>query len=237
VASQLDLAPESSPRTVLANSFSLTSVIDGSRGATATLALILTGAGVYGAVLGSWHGPRMAAYAALKLPLVFLLTAALTFPFQWTAAAALGVRLRLAQAATLTFGALAAAAAVLMALAPVAALFTFAAPPPGTGARTAHNLLYLTHTLIVGIAGLAGTAALRSGLVRLAGTERRATQILRLWILPFAVVGGEIAWALRPFVGSVFLPPQLLRANALDGNVYEFIWTDIAPHLLRSFLD
>jgi len=46
-------------------------------------------------------------------------------------------------------------------------------------------------------------------------------------------VGGEMAWALRPFVGSVSLehPLVFLREDALTGNVYEFIGTDIAPYL------
>jgi hypothetical protein len=63
-------------------------------------------AALYGAVLGSWHGPRLAAYDAVKLPLVLLLTAALTVGFAWTAAAALGLPLRFGQVAVLTFLAL-----------------------------------------------------------------------------------------------------------------------------------
>ena len=50
----------------------------------------------------------------------------------------------------------------------------------------------------------------------------------------FALVGGEVAWALRPFVGSVYKPVVFLRADALDGNVYEFIFTEILPHLLSG---
>lgn len=33
------------------------------------------------------------------------------------------------------------------------------------------------------------------------------------------------------FVGSVYEPVAFLRRDALDGNVYEFIVTDIVPHL------
>jgi hypothetical protein len=47
-------------------------------------------------------------------------------------------------------------------------------------------------------------------------------------------VGGEVAWMLRPFVGSVYLPVVFLRDDALNGNVYEFIFTDILPHFWRS---
>jgi len=46
-------------------------------------------------------------------------------------------------------------------------------------------------------------------------------------------VGGEVAWSLRPFVGSVYEPTTFLRRDALDGNVYEFVITDIVPYLLQ----
>jgi hypothetical protein len=33
-------------------------------------------------------------------------------------------------------------------------------------------------------------------------------------------------------VGSVYKPVVFLRQDALEGNVYEFVFTDILPHLL-----
>ena len=64
---------------------------------------------------------------------------------------------------------------------------------------------------------------------------RVAVTVYVTWALAYALVGGEVAWALRPFVGSVSPehPIAFLRADALDGNVYEFILADILPFLLR----
>ena len=124
-------------------------------------------AALYGAVLGLWHGPRLAAYDAVKLPLVLLLTAALTVGFAWTAAAVLGLPLRFGQVAVLTFLALAVASLLLASLVPVAGFFNLSAPAPTPAARTAHNLLYLLHTAFVGACGLAGTVALWKAMRRL----------------------------------------------------------------------
>jgi hypothetical protein len=199
------------------------------------LAGIMTAcAALYGAVFGMWHGPEMSFYVAVKLPLVLLLTSALTVGFAWTGARALGVPLGLGQVTVLTVLALAIASLLLASLAPVAWLFTFCAPAPGEGARTAHNLLYLLHTAFVGGCGLAGTIALRRGLHRLGIAPRSARAVYLLWVATFALVGGEVAWALRPFVGSVYAPVVFLREDALNGNVYEFIVTDILPHLLAD---
>ena len=193
--------------------------------------VMVVASAAYGAVLGSWHGPRLAVYVAFKLPLVLLLTSAATVPFSWAGAAILGLPLRLGQVAVLTFLALAAASLLLASLTPVAALFTLCAPSPGTDSRTAHNLLYLLHTGFVGGSGLVGTAVLWRGM-RALGSRRTVRAVCLVWIASFALVGGEIAWVLRPFVGSVYKPVVFLREDALDGNVYEFVFTDILPHLL-----
>ena len=191
-------------------------------------------AALYGAVLGLWHGPRLAAFDALKLPLVLLLTSALTVGFAWTAAAALGLPLRFGQVAVLTFLALTVASVLLASLAPVAWFFNLSAPAPTPAARTAHNLLYLLHTAFVGACGLAGTVALWKAMRRLDAPLRTLRTVYAIWIVAFALVGGEVAWVLRPFIGSVYMPVHFLRADALDGNVYEFIFTDIFPHLASS---
>lgn len=191
-------------------------------------------AALYGAVFGMWHGPELSFYVAVKLPLVLLATSALTVGFAWMGARALGAPLGLGQVAVLTFLALAIASLLLASLAPVAWLFTFCAPAPGAGARTAHNLLYLLHTAFVGGCGLAGTLALRRGLHRLGLAPRTARAVYLLWVATFALVGGEVAWVLRPFVGSIYAPVVFLRQDALNGNVYEFIFADILPHLLGA---
>jgi hypothetical protein len=198
------------------------------------LVTLVAGSALYGATLGSWHGARLALYCAIKLPVVLIGTATLTFPFQWIAARLCGVPLRLAAAAGSSVRALAVASLVLAALAPVAALFIAAAPPPGTGARTSHNLLYLMHTAVLAAAGMLGAARLNDQLRARAPRRAAARAAFVLWVATFAGVAGEVAWILRPFVGSVYLPLQFLRPDALDGNVYEFIWTDILPHLVSG---
>lgn len=195
------------------------------------LAVAAGGAALYGAALGLWHGPRMAAFAALKLPLVLLLTGAATLAFNALAAAVLGERLRPVEVARLTASALAVTGVLLAALAPAAALFSLAVRAPRTAARLDHNLLYLLHLGLVGAAGLAGTAALWRSLARACRTRRSARGVFCVWVGSLALVGGEVAWALRPFLGSVYAEVAFLRPDALDGNVYEFVITDIVPYL------
>ena len=204
------------------------------RRASALVLVIVVCGAIYGAVLGSWHGSRLAVYVAIKVPLLLLATAVITALFNWIVAALLGLMMRFRQIVALTLLPLAIASVVAASLAPVAWLFTTSLPPPSPVQQTLHNLLYLTHTLLVAASGLAGTTALRNVLVEICGTETLARRIRFSWVAVYAFVGGEVAWMLRPFVGSVHLPVVFLRHDALNGNVYEFIFTDILPSLWRS---
>lgn len=190
---------------------------------------------IYGAVLGSWHGPRLALYVAIKIPLLMLSTAVLTALFNWTVASLLGLRLRFAETFALTLVPLAVASLVAASLAPVAWFFTQSLPAPSPAQQTLHNVLYLVHTTLIAAGGIAGTMMLRRALVGVCGGDAQLARRVRLsWTIAYAFVGGEMAWALRPFVGSVHLPVVFLREDALHGNVYEFILTDILPHFWRS---
>lgn len=197
----------------------------------ALVAVMTAGAALYGAVLGAWRGGPQMIYAAIKLPLVLIVTSGLTMPFNWMTAILLGLRIRFGQVAVLTFLVLAVASVVLASLVPVVWLFTVSAPPVSVEARTTHNLLYLLHTGVVAFSGVVGASILRGTLGRLTDETHTANRIFFIWLVTFALVGGEVAWALRPFVGSIYFPVVFLRDDALSGNVYEFILRDILPHI------
>ncbi|MFN8060344.1 MAG: hypothetical protein U0Q12_14400 [Vicinamibacterales bacterium] len=199
-------------------------------------AVMVASAALYGAALGSWHGFRLAVYDAVKLPTVLVLTSAFTMLFSWIAARLSGVSLRFAQVAALTFLGLATGAVVLASLTPIAWFFTFCAPSPSGAARATHNALYLMHTSCVAACGVAGSRTLWFAMLRLPHPRSLVMGVYALWVLAYAIVGGEVAWMLRPFVGSVspVHPLVFLRHDAMTGNVYEFIVTDILPFLLSG---
>lgn len=201
----------------------------------ATLTLLMTiSAATYGAVLGMWHGGILPVYVSVKLPLVLILTSALTMVFNWLVAVLLGFPLRFGQVAVLTFMALSVGSVLLASLAPIAWFMTISAPEPSATARTTHNLLYLMHTGFVGACSLAGNVSLWAALRRIGPSPRTARNVYVSWVLTYALVGGEVAWALRPFVGSIYYPVVFLREDALDGNVYEFIIVGILPYLMAQ---
>ncbi len=190
-------------------------------------AVTVLGAATYGAVLGSWRDARLAVYDAAKLPLVLLLTVLLTMPFQWMIARLLGAALEVAQVGVLTAPALAIGATLLGSLAPVVALFTACSPPPSSSALATYDLLYILHFSIVGGSCFAGTLTLWRAILAVSPTRAAAARIGLAWLVVDAFVGGEIAWALRPFIGSISLPVAFLRQDAFHGNVFEALVTAV----------
>jgi hypothetical protein len=195
---------------------------------------ILVCGSIYGASLGAWHDARLAFYSAIKVPLLLLATATLTALFNWIIAALIGLPLKFGETIEMSLLPLAVASIILASCAPVIFFFDLSLPPPMPSARTLHNLLYLTHTALVAGAGVTGTTFLQRRLLEVChGDARLARRVHAAWVVAFAFVGGEVSWILRPFIGSVYLPVVFLRSDALHGNVYEFIFTDILPHLWR----
>src|SRR5262245_50817903 len=94
-------------------------------------AIIVVGAGLYGAAMGCWRGPLQAGFSAIKFPLVLLLVGLLNAVLNSMLAPLLGLDLRFRQSFSAILLSFALAAGILGSLAPVAWFFTWNAPPPG----------------------------------------------------------------------------------------------------------
>lgn len=58
-------------------------------------------------------------------------------------------------------------------------------------------------------------------------TDRRAKAVFNIWVLVFALVGAQMSWVLRPFIGDPDLPFTWLRSR--ESNFF----TDVLEALLR----
>ncbi|MEO8698535.1 MAG: hypothetical protein ABI867_00795 [Kofleriaceae bacterium] len=153
----------------------------------ATIAIAM---GIVGAALGSYRGDQQILYAAIKLPLVLLGTAALSAPVLTTLGMALGRRARLASDLALVMTALAYGALLLCACTPLIML--------GRALDLGyHQMILATVTMFA----IAGGMALRM-IVQAVSHERERgwlAAVLGLCTV-FVLVGGQLSWALRPYL-------------------------------------
>jgi hypothetical protein len=179
----------------------------------------------YGLTMGlmgfhdSWAtGVAQMLVSALKVPTLLLLSTAICFPVLYVVQVLMGARLTFAQTLTLIVMALALYGILMASCAPVAFFFAV------TGST--HDFMKLLHVLIFSFAGLWSMISLWLGLRAMCERSNLypplALRILKVWILVFAFVGTQMAWSLRPFVGSPGRPFQIFRQQ--EGNFYLGVW-------------
>jgi hypothetical protein len=188
---------------------------------------------------GSW---RWLLSAAGKVPLLFLFTLVVTFPSLYVFAALANSRLRVRDTLRLLVAAIAVNLGVLASFGPVTAFFTVS-----TDSYTFMILLNVLFFTVAGAVGLGflnravgavfpaeplrgahqdGDAAVAERAAEHAARDR-ARRIFRVWLLLYGVVGAQMGWILRPFIGNPHLPFQMFRAR----------WSNVFEFLMRTVLD
>jgi hypothetical protein len=180
--------------------------------------------GIYGVCMGvfsltaggSGHALQILA-ASVKTPALFLLTLLVTFPSLYVFNALVGSRLLLPATLRLLIASLAVMLAILSSLGTVVAFFSFT--------TTSYPFMILLNVTVFSIAGMLGLSFLLQTLHRMTiadaaaaetppeisgPLEKAAAQIdvphvktvFRIWIIVFGLVGAQMAWVLRPFIGN-----------------------------------
>ena len=188
------------------------------------VAVICGGAGLFGASVGWWRAPLQAFYTGVKLPLIILLTTFGNALLNGMLAPLLGLNLRFRQVSLAILMSFAIASTILGAFSPLMFFLEWNAPPMSSSASeraAAHSLILVTQVLVIAFAGVAANLRLLQLLRRASGSTAAATKVLLAWLAGNLVLGSQLAWILRPFIGSPTLPLQFLRPDALQGNFYE----------------
>lgn len=171
---------------------------------------------IVGAALGSYRGGLQIGYAAIKLPLVLLGTAALSAPALTAIGAALGRRSRLASDLALVMAALAFGALLLAAFTPLILL--------GRALELSYHEMILATVVMFAIAGLASLRMIVHALSLEAlrdGTVGWRSAVAGLCVV-FTLVGGQLAWALRPYLVRP-RTPEVPFVRALEGSLFDAV--------------
>jgi len=201
-------------------------------------------------LLGATYGLFMGLYAALrdgnptgmqllagaiKVPLLFLLTLVVTFPSLYVFSALSGSRLAFRQTLRLLMVAIGVDLALLASFAPVLGFFTLS--------TDSYPFLVLLNVALFAVSGVSGLVVLRRALAvvfhdpeaptpepepvekrTFAPPRRRrggARTVFRIWILVYGVVGAQMGWILRPFIGAPDLAFEWFRAR--ESNFFEAV--------------
>jgi hypothetical protein len=182
-------------------------------------------------VLGAAYGACMGVFAllregrdgglqmlasTLKVPLLFLLTLAVTFPSLYVFSALAGSRLGALGTLRVVLVAILVDVAALAGLGPVTAFFA--------SCTTSYAFIKLWNVLVFTVAGVLSLGFLHRTLGRLLepadhGSRNPAKGIVVVWSVVYGIVGAQMGWVLRPFIGYPHIGFEWFRQR--ESNVFE----------------
>jgi len=190
---------------------------------TVYVPLVFLLGGIYGACAGAFSlvrtmgGPHAAdgikqlLASTVKLPALFLLTLVVTFPSLYVFNALVGARLGFRATLELLLASLVVTLAVAASLGPILVFFTLS--------TESYAFMVMLNVALLGIAGVVGLVFLLKTLRKIADAAAMLGEvegasgdaIFRVWVIIYGLVGVQMAWILRPFIGHPLAPFGLIR--------------------------
>lgn len=201
-----------------------------------SLIVITLGSAAYGTAIGWWRDPVQAGYTAVKFPLIVMLTALGNALLNGMLASLLGLSIGFRQSLLAILLSFTLAAVILGAFSPLVFFLVLNTPPISGGrsaAFSAHSIILLTNVAVIALAGILANVRLYRLLLQLSGERAVARRILVAWLGGNLLLGSQLSWLLRPFVGSPQLPVEFFRADAMQGNFFEAVGNAV-KHLFMS---
>ncbi|MBI3944340.1 MAG: actin-binding WH2 domain-containing protein [Armatimonadetes bacterium] len=171
-------------------------------------------AALYGALLGTKGGWLQIPTGAAKMPILLFGTLVICAPALFTFNVLLGSKLTARQTVAVLVTATYLMSAVLASLAPIVFFFILSG--------SARDFVVLLNVIACAIAGGFAVALVWQGMkyltIRSGGDPNLG--ILKVWMLIYMFVGTQLAWTLRPFVGTA---GQFALFRHLEGDFYSAV--------------
>jgi hypothetical protein len=191
------------------------------------LAVIWVGAGFYGAAIGSWRDPLQACYTAIKFPLVVLLTTLGNALLNGMLAPLLGLNIGFRQSMLVIFMSFTIAAAILGAFSPLVLFMVWNTPSISSTSgtvSTAYSFMQLATVAGIAFAGVMANVRLLPLLRELSGNAAVAYKVLFAWLAGNLLLGSQVCWLLRPFIGDPHYPVEFYTRHPFEGNFFESVF-------------
>jgi hypothetical protein len=195
--------------------------IDSRRALLRLIGCVIVFGFLYGAAMGCFRvldaqsdWALQIAYSAAKVPMLLAVTFSISLPSFYVVNTLLGLRSDFGRAVRSLVAAQAGLAIVLASLAPLTLVWY------ASSAKYSEALLF--NGAMFAVASVSGQWLVRRYYQPLIAKNRRHRWVLWAWLFVYMLVGIQVAWLLRPFVGSPMSDVRFLRPDPWD-NAYEFV--------------
>jgi len=175
-----------------------------------------------GSPMDAGHKALLVLVTAVKVPCLFLLTLLIVWPPIYVSNAFMGARNSWRQITAMLLGGTAISSTMLASMVTVSFFFTLTSRE--------YDFIKLLHVLFFAYAGIVGLIFLQRCIGQLS-PSLNTRRLAFLWLLLYIFVGTQLAWVMRPFVGSPNEPFQVFRPRS--GNFYESVMGSV-KELMRK---
>jgi len=169
---------------------------------------------LYGIVMGSYNGFLQSLVTSIKVPCLIFLSLLICFPALYVIQYMIGSTMTLSQMANVILSGFIVFSTIALSFAPIVIFFMITSDN--------YSFLKLLHVAIFTFSGIFAVKTIISGLSYSCEKKniypKLGMKIFKIWIFIFAFVASQLAWNLRPFVGSRNLPFELFRVR--ESNFY-----------------
>lgn len=178
------------------------------------LMLILLFTFLYGIIMGSYNGWQQSLVTGIKIPTLIMLSLLICFPALFVIQTLIGSTMTISQMACIIFSGFFVFSTIALSFGPIVIFFMITSD--------SYSFLKLLHVSIFAFSGIFAVKTIVNGLKY--SCERKnlypklGMSIFRIWVFILAFVSAQLAWNLRPFVGSRELNFELFREK--EGNFF-----------------
>jgi len=169
---------------------------------------------LYGVVMGCYNGFLQCIASGIKVPCLIFLSLIICFPALFVIQYMIGSKMTLSQMINVILSGFVVFTTIAISFAPIVVFFMI----------TSNNyaFLKLLHVVIFSFSGIFAVRTIVNGLTFSCEKKniypRVGLNIFKTWVIILAFVSSQLAWNLRPFVGSHELPFQIFREH--ESNFY-----------------
>jgi hypothetical protein len=177
---------------------------------------------IYGIVMGSYNGFLQSMVTGIKIPSLIFLSLLICFPALYVIQYMIGSSMTLYQMTNIILSGFIVFSTIALSFAPIVIFFMI----------TSNNyaFLKLLHVAIFTFSGIFAVRTIINGLTFSCEKKniypKLGMNIFKIWVIILAFVSSQLAWNLRPFVGSRNLPFELFRAR--ESNFYVAVFQSVA---------
>jgi hypothetical protein len=169
---------------------------------------------IYGVIMGSYNGVLQSLVTGIKMPCLIVLSLLICFPALYVVQSMIGSTMTIFQMANIIFAGFFVFSTIALSFSPIIVFFMITSD--------SYSFLKLLHVAIFTFSGIFAVKTIINGLKFSCEKKniypKLGMSIFKIWVVILAFVSSQLAWNLRPFVGSRDLPFELFRIR--EGNFY-----------------